>query len=132
MGPIAITVVINKITLTITADNKEMNEREEYPTFTYKVEGLVGNDTLISEPTITIDGNDAKNKSGEYGLVIANANAGKNYNVVYVNAKLIVHNKLSVGEIFIIIGSIVGTISVAIGTLFFIRFKKNRILINRA
>lgn len=132
VGPVSMTVIINKITLTITADNKEMDERDEYPTFTYKVEGLVGNDTLITEPTITIDRNDAKNKAGEYGLVIANANAGKNYDIVYVNAKLVVHNKISTGEVFIIIGSIVGTISIAAAAFFIFKFKKNRILINRA
>ena len=132
IGPVSMTVIINKITLTITADNKEMDERDEYPTFTYKVEGLVGNDTLITEPTITIDKNDAKNKAGEYGLVIANANAGKNYDIVYVNAKLVVHNKISTGEVFIIIGSIVGTISIAAAAFFIFKFKKNRILINRA
>lgn len=133
INPLSITVIINKVEIVITADDKVMDERDSFPNFTYKVEGLLANDTLTKEPTRTLnDPETAKNKAGVYDIVIKDANAGENYTITYVNAKLTVNNKLTGGEIALIVTSITATIALGAGTCWFIIFKKKRILINRA
>ena len=133
VGPLSVTVIINKVGITITADDKVMDERDELPNFTYKVEGLLADDTLISEPTRTLNApEDVKNKAGIYDIVIKDADAGENYTITYVNAKLTVNNKLTGAEIALIVIGITGTIALAAGTCWFVIFKKKRILINRA
>lgn len=133
VGPIGITVTIAKVGIVITADDKVMGEREDVPTLTYKVEGLLGNDTLVTAPSMSVASiEQASQNEGVYDIIIKDADAGVNYTITYVNAKLTVNDKISVGEILIIVGSVTGGLVVVGGVTGFILFKKKRILINRA
>ena len=79
---------ITKCEITITVDAKNTVVNTTLPTYTYKVEGLVGVDTLVTEPTLTCNANIAL--IGEYDITATGADAGGNYSIKYVPAKLTV------------------------------------------
>ena len=79
---------ITKREITITIDAKNTVVNTALPTYTYKVEGLVGVDTLVTEPTLTCNANIAL--IGEYDITASGADAGGNYSIKYVPAKLTV------------------------------------------
>lgn len=79
---------ITKREITITVDAKNTVVNTTLPTYTYKVEGLVGVDTLVTEPTLTCNVNIAL--IGEYDITASGADAGGNYSIKYVPAKLTV------------------------------------------
>lgn len=79
---------ITKREITITVDAKNTVFNTTLPTYTYKVEGLVGVDTLVTEPTLTCNANIAL--IGEYDITASGADAGGNYSIKYVPAKLTV------------------------------------------
>ena len=79
---------ITKREITITVDAKNTVVNTTLPTYTYKVEGLVGVDTLVTEPTLTCNANIAV--VGEYDITATGADAGGNYSIKYVPAKLTV------------------------------------------
>ncbi len=79
-------------TLTITADSYEVYIASRQPELTYKVEGLVGNDTLTTAPTLTTDAN--MYRSGTYAIIPGGADAGSNYTVIYVNGTLTVKSQI--------------------------------------
>ena len=79
---------ITKREITITIDAKNTVVNTTLPTYTYKVEGLVGVDTLVTEPTLTCNANIAL--IGEYDITASGADAGGNYSIKYVPAKLTV------------------------------------------
>ena len=79
---------ITKREITITVDAKNTVVNTTLPTYTYKVEGLVGVDTLVTEPTLTCNANIAV--IGEYDITASGADAGGNYSIKYVPAKLTV------------------------------------------
>jgi len=79
---------ITKREITITVDAKNAVVNTTLPTYTYKVEGLVGVDTLVTEPTLTCNANIAL--IGEYDITATGADAGGNYSIKYVPAKLTV------------------------------------------
>ena len=79
---------ITKREITITVDAKNTVVNTTLPTYTYKVEGLVGVDTLVTEPTLTCNANIAL--IGEYDITATGADAGGNYSIKYVPAKLTV------------------------------------------
>ena len=79
---------ITKREITITVDAKNAVVNTALPTYTYKVEGLVGVDTLVTEPTLTCNANIAL--IGEYDITASGADAGGNYSIKYVPAKLTV------------------------------------------
>ena len=79
---------ITKREITITVDAKNAVVNTTLPTYTYKVEGLVGVDTLVTEPTLTCNANIAL--IGEYDITASGADAGGNYSIKYVPAKLTV------------------------------------------
>lgn len=79
---------ITKREITITVDAKNSVVNTTLPTYTYKVEGLVGVDTLVTEPTLACNANIAL--IGEYDITASGADAGGNYSIKYVPAKLTV------------------------------------------
>ena len=79
---------ITKREITITVDAKNTVVNTTLPTYTYKVEGLVGGDALVTEPTLTCNANIAV--IGEYDITASGADAGGNYSIKYVPAKLTV------------------------------------------
>lgn len=79
---------ITKREITITVDAKNAVVNTTLPTYTYKAEGLVGVDTLVTEPTLTCNANIAL--IGEYDITATGADAGGNYSIKYVPAKLTV------------------------------------------
>ena len=75
--------------LTITASDVEIAQgSEEAPEFTYSVRGLVGGDSLITEPSLSCTYN--INRPGTYDITVSGANAGANYTIVYVDGELTV------------------------------------------
>ena len=79
---------IAKREITITAEAKNTIANTALPFYTYKVEGLVGEDTLVTEPTLTSNVNITV--IGEYDITATGADAGNNYSIKYVSAKLTV------------------------------------------
>lgn len=79
---------ITKREITITVDAKNTVVNTTLPTYTYKVEGLAGVDALVTEPTLTCNANIAV--IGEYDITATGADAGGNYSIKYVPAKLTV------------------------------------------
>ena len=79
---------ITKREITITVDAKNTVVNTTLPAYTYMVEGLVGVDTLVTEPTLTCNANIAL--IGEYDITASGADAGGNYSIKYVPAKLTV------------------------------------------
>lgn len=79
---------ITKREITIIVDAKNTVVNTTLPTYTYKVEGLVGVDVLVTEPTLTCNANIAV--IGEYDITASGADAGGNYSIKYVPAKLTV------------------------------------------
>ena len=85
-------ISIQKAPLTIKAKN-EMTTAGDTPTGSYDVEGLVGSDTLTTQPTLTYqkDGsvvNPAKMPAGTYDIIPSGADADGNYEISYENAVL--------------------------------------------
>ena len=90
------TLTVAKATLTITADNKFIYVGDTLPTYTYTVSGLVGDDRLTTEPTVTCTGADA-NKAGTYTITATGADAGNSYTINYVDGTLTVRTPSSGG-----------------------------------
>lgn len=84
-------VVIQKASLVIRADNQSVQIGNKMPELTYTVHGLVGKDTLLKEPKLTCDAN-LKNP-GQYEIQISDADAGDNYKISYKPGILKVWNK---------------------------------------
>jgi hypothetical protein len=80
-GYTAGTLTVTKATVTITADNKSKVYGTADPTFTYSVSGLVGGDTLTTQPTCSVTG--AHANAGTYPISCSGANAGGNYTIAY-------------------------------------------------
>jgi len=79
---------ITKREITITVEEKNTIVNTALPTYTYKVEGLFGEDKLVTEPTLT--SNADITEIGEYDITATGADAGNNYSIKYVPAKLTV------------------------------------------
>ena len=77
---------ITKRKLTITVDEKNVVVNTELPAYTYKVEGLMGEDKLVTEPIFTCNAD--VTVIGEYDIIASGADAGGNYSINYVPAKL--------------------------------------------
>ncbi|MBP3626636.1 MAG: hypothetical protein J6J39_01145 [Clostridia bacterium] len=84
----AATITIQPKTITVTAEEKETIVNTALPTYTYRVEGLIGDDKLVTEPTFTTAADIAV--IGEYDITASGADAGNNYSIKYVSAKLTV------------------------------------------
>ena len=86
-----IDITVEKKTLTISAVDTTVCKDAEY-TLTYATEGLFGEDNLTTAPTLTTNAN--IQTVGEYEISISGADAGDNYEIVYVGGKLTVteHN----------------------------------------
>lgn len=90
-------VTIRQAAITIAAKNKTAVMGEEAPSLTsadYTVTGLVGEDKLATEPTLTYETIPDMTKAGEVTIKVSGAAvpAGGNYdpNINYVNGKLII------------------------------------------
>lgn len=86
------TLVINKATLTIKADNQSMYVGGKLPTFTYTAMGLVKGEKLTHvDLTCEADGK----TTGKFDIVPSSADAGNNYEITYVNGTLTVSRRHS-------------------------------------
>ena len=89
---IRIQFVIEKAKVNITPKNVTLNVGDPLPeTFKYTVTGLIGEDELITEPTITCS-TDNTNTPGTYDLTPSSADAGDNYTISYSTGTLIVND----------------------------------------
>lgn len=91
-------LVIEKATLTVTADNKTMYVSDALPTYTYTVSGWQGSDkdtATFTAPTLSCSA-DGKT-AGTYTITAGGANAGGNYNISYVDGTLTVYTRSSGG-----------------------------------
>lgn len=79
---------ITKCEITITVEAKNTIVNTALPTYTYKVEGLLGEDKLETEPALI--SNADITVVGEYDITASGADAGSNYSIKYVAAKLTV------------------------------------------
>jgi len=78
--------IISKKEITVTADDKEAYSGNRRPKLTYKVDGLIGKDKLIAEPTLVTDAD--MNRVGTYTITASGADAGGNYSISYVDGTL--------------------------------------------
>ena len=90
-GTITLDWEVAKATVTITADNKVIYIGEDIPVLTYKVSGLIGDDKLIKDPTLTTNADE--NQAGSYTITAANADAGDNYTITYVSGALTIMDR---------------------------------------
>ena len=74
--------------VTVTADSHSIYVGNELPELTYVVEGLIGSDTLTSEPVLATD-TDGKT-AGTYTITVSGAAASDNYSITYVDGTLTV------------------------------------------
>lgn len=72
---------INPAVVTITAENKSKVKGDEDPELTYTVTGLVGEDQLTTEPTLTRVLGETPN---DYAITATDAEASSNYTIEYV------------------------------------------------
>jgi len=84
----SVSYTITKREITITVDAKNVVVNTALPTYTYKVDNLFGEDKLVTEPTLTSDADITV--VGEYIITASGADAGSNYTIKYVPAKLTV------------------------------------------
>lgn len=89
------TVTIAPKAVTVTADDKTATVGDAMPDFTYQVTGLVGQDELVTEPTLTCDAD--MTQAGTYPITIDGAAAGANYTVTHKNGALTVQSTSSGG-----------------------------------
>ncbi len=72
--------------LSIVVEAKSVIVNTSLPTYTFKVKGLVGEDTLVTDPTLA--SNVDITVIGEYDITASGADAGDNYTITYVPAKV--------------------------------------------
>ena len=75
-----------EVVVTVEAKNTIVNTA--LPTYTYTFSGFVGEDKFITEPTLS--SNADITAVGEYDIAASGADAGSNYTIKYVSAKLTV------------------------------------------
>jgi hypothetical protein len=86
---VAGTLTVNPATLTVTADNKVKVVSGPMPTLTYTVTGLVGSETLQTEPTLSTDAT-STSPVGTYAITATGATASTDYTIGYVAGTLTV------------------------------------------
>ena len=88
---------IGKATVTVKADDKSVYVGNGMPEFTYTVTGLVGDNVLTKEPTLTCDASNT-NTVGTYTITASGAEADAElYNLVHENGTLTVSRRSSGG-----------------------------------
>jgi hypothetical protein len=80
---------VTPASLTITADNKLKGVNGPMPALTYTVTGLVGGETLLTEPTLSTDAT-STSPIGTYAITAAGATASTNYTISYAAGTLTV------------------------------------------
>jgi len=86
--PLTAELTIVPAELTIIAEDKTVKVGDEMPELTYKVEGLIGEDTVTTAPALTTDAD--LSQVGEYTITASGADAGDNYTIEYVDGTLTV------------------------------------------
>ena len=85
-GNVSINFTIGKAQATVTADDKEAYIGSRMPELTYKVSGLIGNDTISVE--LSCDAN--MNRAGETPIVVTATDPNGNYEITAINGTLTV------------------------------------------
>lgn len=89
-GTITAHFTITKGNIVITAEDVVLCIGDEIPsTFEYEVSGLAEGDVFVKDPVFECVGIVSTEQTGSYDIVVkTEADAGSNYNITYVNAKL--------------------------------------------
>ena len=90
-------LVIQPVTVTITAEDQKICVGSALPTFTYIVSGLVDRESLSTEPAVACADADV-NTAGSYTITVSGAAAGDNYTITYKSGTLVVQHTLEVVE----------------------------------
>jgi len=86
----SVSFIILPAEIEILAENVEILTGEELPeTYAWTVKGLLKDDQLIQEPTVTCDAVSTETE-GSYDIVVSDADAGSNYQIRYTNGTLLV------------------------------------------
>ena len=96
-----VTVTINKKAVTIKAKDQSIYVGGTVPTLgsdSYTVTGLVGSDTLATNPTLAYSSTPDNTKAGTYTITPSGASAGDNYTITYVNGTLTISRRSSGGD----------------------------------
>jgi len=86
--PTGLTADITPAELTVTADDKNKNQGDPDPVFSYGVTGFVNLDTFTTFPTCDVL--DPHDTPGTYAITCSSADAGTNYTITYVAGTLTV------------------------------------------
>ena len=91
---------IGKATITISADNKSAYVGEQVPAPSFTVKGIFGNDELAVQPKAEYVSTPDMSKAGTVEIKVsgAEAPAGNNYTIQYVNGLLTIMNRSSGGS----------------------------------
>ena len=96
---IQVKVTVSPKPITLTIDSKRAYVNDVLPALTYKVSGLVGADTLTTEPVLFVDaaeGVDPMKQVGTYAIKTSvNPSAGDNYSLTVAEGTLSVTNRPS-------------------------------------
>ena len=87
-GNVSINFTIGKAQATVTADDKEAYVGNRMPALTYKVSGLIGNDTI----SVELSCNANMNRAGETPIIVTATDPNGNYEITTVNGILTVKN----------------------------------------
>ena len=87
-GNVSINFTIGKAQATVTADDKEAYVGNRMPALTYKVSGLIGNDTI----SVELSCNANMNRAGETPIIVTATDPNDNYEITTVNGILTVKN----------------------------------------
>lgn len=85
---VEVTVAVAKAPLTVTAEDKTVEQYAAFPTFTYTVTGWVGQDAFTKKPVASVSVSDTKNH-GQYEIAFSGA-TNANYEITYVAGTLTV------------------------------------------
>ncbi len=91
-GTCTVTLTVKPAVITITVDNKTINQYDALPVLselTYTVKGLLGNDELVVKPTLAF-GVENADTAGTFTITASGADAGSNYTISYVAGTLTV------------------------------------------
>ena len=90
-------IIVDKCKVIFKADSQKVRRGQPVDQYTYKVEGLVGEDKVTKEPTLTPSTKDTRT-AGTYDISITDVEISnaENYSVEYQNAKLVVEKGYNV------------------------------------
>jgi hypothetical protein len=85
-------IILNKASLTVTANNKTIHFGSPTPAFGFAADGFISPDSFVTAPSCSVSG--APTAVGTYPIICAGGDAGTNYNINYVDGTYTISDKV--------------------------------------